>query len=187
MVAWEQNDVPRLQAFGTTVAQIVSSPLRSFAGLGDQVGFAAPLTFLLASSVISSLILVALRAGTTGSLAVELVSAAIMFSFALVARIAVPVIVAGVADVVFKLFGVRRRFDATFRAVAYSTGATLLLADLPIIGAIMAFVFMPTMLTIGFAKTVRTSWISAAAATVISGIGVFVVLVGFFVVLFAVR
>ena len=110
-----------------------------------------------------------------------------MFSFALVARIAVPVIVAGVADVVFKLFGVRRRFDATFRAVAYSTGATLLLADLPIIGAIMAFVFMPTMLTIGFAMTVRTSWISAAAATVISGIGVFVVLVGFFVVLFAVR
>ena len=197
---WER-DGASLGSFFATVKQCYSSPLKFFSQMRRSGGVGPPINFAVAGSLIGGTVFVAFacaislldpngplkelpargpeRAGYIGGLAfafgccslVLLPLAMLLYSFA----------AAGIFHACLLVFGAAKfPYETTLRVVAYSVGATMLIACAPICGIHLSFLTQWVFVGIGLAMAQEVSGGVAAAAillpAVLCGGGAFVLI-----------
>ncbi|MFB3855338.1 MAG: YIP1 family protein [Vicinamibacterales bacterium] len=169
-----------------TVRLILFKPSEFFRTLNLDRGLGAPLVFYLITGAIGSIFTAGYQLMLqTVNPPEQGVPAILTFTITLVVLPALLVIAvfagSGIYHLMLMLLGGRNRpYEATFRVIAYSAGATSLVAVLPFCGGFIGALWQVVLAIMGLAETHRISVGKAAAAVLLPALACCLVLVFFF-------
>lgn len=182
--AWEDRARPLLSRWWVTVRDVLMHPVRFFEAMRPRGGIVSPLVFAVIGGsipvVVSALSNLRYSCAAGDSPAPETPwTGAVNFASGplagvgsvLLAPLWFAVLVCLEAALVHGaliLFGgARRRFETTFRVVAYAAGATLLLSVTPVMGSAASLAWLCVAVTLGLTRAHGITTGRAATATLV--------------------